>query len=95
MDLDQARHFVRPDLGPNCLQRLSADDTSRQMGKGGHKISSDINSESKKGFVVKVEIPSNTLDPNVSSSIPWVLKIRNISGFGSLLMHATNLSVNF
>ena len=25
---DQARHFVRPDLGPNCLQRLSADDTS-------------------------------------------------------------------
>ena len=21
---DQARHFVRPDLGPKCLQRLSA-----------------------------------------------------------------------
>ena len=30
LDLDQARHFVGPDLGPNCLQRLSADDTSRQ-----------------------------------------------------------------
>ena len=30
LDLDQARHFVRPDLGPNCLQRLSADDTRRQ-----------------------------------------------------------------
>ena len=29
LDPDQARHFVRPDLGPNCLQRLSADDTSR------------------------------------------------------------------
>ena len=27
LDLDQARHFVGPDLGPNCLQRLSADDT--------------------------------------------------------------------
>ena len=27
---DQARHFVWPDLGPNCLQRLAADDTSRQ-----------------------------------------------------------------
>ena len=27
---DQARHFVGPDLGPNCLKRLSADDTSRQ-----------------------------------------------------------------
>ena len=28
-DSDQARHFVRPDLDPNCLQRLSADDTGR------------------------------------------------------------------
>ena len=27
---DLARRFVVPDLGPNCLQRLSADDTSRQ-----------------------------------------------------------------
>ena len=25
LDPDQARHFVGPDLGPNCLQRLSAD----------------------------------------------------------------------
>ena len=30
LDPDQAGHFVRPDLGPNCLQSLSADDTSRQ-----------------------------------------------------------------
>ena len=29
LDPDQARQNVRPDLGPNCLQRLSADDTSR------------------------------------------------------------------
>ena len=27
LDLDQARPF---DMGPNCLQRLSAEDTSRQ-----------------------------------------------------------------
>ena len=27
---DQARQFVGPDLGPNCLPRLSADDTGRQ-----------------------------------------------------------------
>ena len=27
LDPDQARHFVGPDLGPNCLQKLSADDT--------------------------------------------------------------------
>ena len=30
LDPDQARRFVGPDLGPNCLPRLSADDTSRQ-----------------------------------------------------------------
>ena len=30
LDPDQDRHFVGPDLGPNCLHRLSADDTSRQ-----------------------------------------------------------------
>ena len=30
LDPDQARHFVGPhDLGPNCRQMLSADDTSR------------------------------------------------------------------
>ena len=26
MDPDQARHFVRPDLDPKCLQRLSAEE---------------------------------------------------------------------
>ena len=29
LDPDQARCFIGPDLGPNCLQRLSADKTSR------------------------------------------------------------------
>ena len=29
MDPDQAGHFVRPDLGTNCFQEYSADDTSR------------------------------------------------------------------
>ena len=29
LDLDHARHFVEPDLGPSYLQRLSADDKSR------------------------------------------------------------------
>ena len=27
----QARHFFRPDLGLNCLQRLSADDTASRQ----------------------------------------------------------------
>ena len=30
LDPDQARHLVGSDLGPNCLQRLLADHTSRQ-----------------------------------------------------------------
>ena len=30
LDPDQARQNVGPDLGPNCMPRLSADDTSRQ-----------------------------------------------------------------
>ena len=28
LDPDQVQHFVGPDLGPNCLQKLSADVTS-------------------------------------------------------------------
>ena len=30
LDLDQERYFVVPDMGPNLVQRLSSDDTSRQ-----------------------------------------------------------------
>ena len=30
LDPDQARHFVRPDHGPNCLQSLSADNPGRE-----------------------------------------------------------------
>ena len=30
LDPDQDRQNVGPDLDPNCLQRLSADDSSRQ-----------------------------------------------------------------
>ena len=31
LDPDKDRHFVGPDLGPNCLQRLLADDKSRRL----------------------------------------------------------------
>ena len=34
LDPDQAQHFVRPDLGPDCLQRLSADNPSKPKVKG-------------------------------------------------------------
>ena len=33
LDPCQGWHFVEPDLGPDFLQRLSADDTSRQIDK--------------------------------------------------------------
>ena len=35
LDPDQTRHFVRPDLGPNYLQRVSAEDKRRQSVKFG------------------------------------------------------------
>ena len=35
LDPDQVLHFVGPDLGPNSLQMLSADDTSIQRIKVG------------------------------------------------------------
>ena len=31
LDPDQARRLVKPDLGPNCLPMLSADNTGRQI----------------------------------------------------------------
>ena len=34
LDPDQAIHFVGPDLGPNCLQRLSAYQKSLLVGIG-------------------------------------------------------------
>ena len=37
LEPDQAQHFVELDLDLNCLQRLSADDTSRQRVKEIHK----------------------------------------------------------
>ena len=41
-DPDKARHFVGPDLDQNCLQRLSADDTSRQRIKAHWKLGKDL-----------------------------------------------------
>ena len=33
LDPDQAQPFIRSDWGPNCLQRLSVDDTGKQRDK--------------------------------------------------------------
>ena len=42
MDPDQARRFVGPDLGPNCLQRLSVDDTRSLRLNGSQIKKSDL-----------------------------------------------------
>ena len=39
LDPDQERHFVVPDLDPNCLQRLSADDKNCNLQVKNFKIS--------------------------------------------------------
>ena len=38
LDTDQARHYVGPNLGPNCLQKLSANDTRRHIVKGNQEF---------------------------------------------------------
>ena len=43
-DPHQVRHFVSPSLGPNCLQRLTADDTSRKRVNATVKIAKTENS---------------------------------------------------
>ena len=39
---DQVRHFVGPDLDPNCLQKLSADDTRRKRVKHTNGAANEI-----------------------------------------------------
>ena len=56
LDPDQAPHFVGPDLGPNCLQRLSADNTSRQRVEGVRNRRKKHRSRSAKKFSLKSEI---------------------------------------
>ena len=70
LDPDQAQHFVGPDLGPNCLQRLSADETIRPIVKWiklvGRfnqylKITSDLNSPIKTLLAPNVPIPTKVV----------------------------------
>ena len=47
LDSDQAQQFVGPDLGPNCLPRLSADNTGTPMDLAGCKSKSDMGTHYK------------------------------------------------
>ena len=42
LDPDQDRHSVGPDLGPNCLQRISADDKSRHWQGKSSRVFLDV-----------------------------------------------------
>ena len=46
----QGKHVVRTDLGPNCLQTLSADDTSRQS-VNSSRLGSDLSFHNYKVWV--------------------------------------------
>ena len=73
LDQDQDRRYVGPDLGPNCLQRLSADDTCRQRVKHllGEKRLMNINmrlTASKLTIPVRDSLPVATpVEPSLVS----------------------------
>ena len=55
LDLDHARLSVGPDLGPNCLQRLSADDTSKLRVYDDKKIKfRELTRNSELGIYIKL-----------------------------------------
>ena len=60
LDPDQARHFVGPDLGPNCLQRLSADETSSLTSKGYINISKKIGKDQESIQSHRIPIKNST-----------------------------------
>ena len=65
LDSSQTRHFVGPDRGPNCLKRLSADDTRRCV-KCTNKLIPDQNLSLSflATFVVCLITFANSLDPD-------------------------------
>ena len=64
IDPDQVRHFVRPDLGLNCLHRFSADDT---------RFKKELKVSAGYFFMLFFRLlifNQNQLFPNVISGIP-------------------------
>ena len=58
LDPDQARRFVGPDLGPNCLPRLSADDTGRQVAQP-KEAQEDVEFNDKMKLDIDITDPQN------------------------------------
>ena len=52
LNADQAGHFVSPDLGKNCLQKLSGDDTGRVwFFRNTSRVSNSLNADHARHFV--------------------------------------------
>ena len=75
LEPDQARNYVGPDVGPNCLQRLSAADTNRQTSADifqhqfFRKILSWIPSECQTVWI--------QIRPDIMSGLIWVQTVCN------------------
>ena len=76
LDPDQAQYFLGPDLGLNCLQRLSANDSSRQTIKCLLLLLSfSVCLPEEIGSLKKLETLS--LENNVLTSLPTSMKNLN------------------
>ena len=88
LDPDQAQHFVGPDLGPNCLQKFSADNTRRQKinekvsGKGTswHICPPDPDQPAYLQSLIRVfvgrSMVTNSVDPNeIMLHFIWVFNV--------------------
>ena len=70
LDTDQSRHFVGPDLGPNYLQRLTADDTSRQIWNLSDKRPTKAQTRLRNCSVLLMPFPAHTLNDIINTTLP-------------------------
>ena len=67
LDPDQSRCFVRPDLGPNFLQMLSADDrrllAGKELSKVGSRTAGDHNAMVQLGLRTQLNMQLRAAKP--------------------------------
>ena len=73
LDLDQVWRFVRSDLDPNCLQRLSADGIDAWCSKVGISACQTLINN----HFNKIKFPQNIGEAPVSSNLVWPIDYGN------------------
>ena len=68
-DPNQARHFVRPELGANCLEKLSAEDTSRKIVKVGMVFGKVNQDSSRRPIYDFIPYPCSAEESNMAHSL--------------------------